>query len=420
VAAGAPAARAGWGRPFELVKPGSADYLPTQLAFSSMGAVAAGMAIEDVDTPGSSQAYLVTRSARGAVGAPVAIGGAGLLLGLSFDRSALELLTGAAPGGLDCCSTAQAMAVSARGVVERPQTVVGGLAGATLGRLLTLADGRMVAAIATEQGVWASQSDRSGRFGGQRRLTAAGQAPQSLSAAWLGGDDSLIAWTAASGPAGSADPRSIFYSSGSNRSPPRAARTLLRAAAGHRVDELAVARRGSRATAAWVESWYDRRGGYHAQVRAADLAAHPGIGMLSPANGGLAAGLSFAADPAGGQAVAWKSCNGAGACIVQVAVRAATGTFDNAVSLGAIDASQSPAVGVGPAGQVVVGWVRTGHPVAAVGAVTSGRFGPTRVLSASVYALDLTVAFGPGRDALVAWTQGTLNPSVVAADYRTP
>jgi hypothetical protein len=67
---------------------------------------------------------------------------------------------------------------------------------------------------------------------------------------------------------------------------------------------------------------------------------------------------------------------------------------------------------------VSVGWVRGGHPVAAVGAASSGRFGSARVLSASTFALDLTVAFGPRREALVAWTQGTLNPSVVAAAYR--
>jgi hypothetical protein len=56
--------------------------------------------------------------------------------------------------------------------------------------------------------------------------------------------------------------------------------------------------------------------------------------------------------------------------------------------------------------------------MAAVGSVSSGRFGKSRVLSSSIYALDMTVAFGPRRDALAAWTQGTLNSSVVGADYR--
>jgi hypothetical protein len=38
-------------------------------------------------------------------------------------------------------------------------------------------------------------------------------------------------------------------------------------------------------------------------------------------------------------------------------------------------------------------------------------------LSSTTFALDLTVGFGPGRQALAAWTQGTLNPSVVGAAY---
>ena len=69
---------------------------------------------------------------------------------------------------------------------------------------------------------------------------------------------------------------------------------------------------------------------------------------------------------------------------------------------------------------MVVGWVRNGQPVAAVGSTTGGRFSAARVLSTTAYALDLTVAFGPRRDALAAWTQGTLTPSVVAAGYQAP
>lgn len=291
------------------------------------------------------------------------------------------------------------------------------LTGATIGQLLTLGDGRMLAAVATERGVWATQSGRSGRFAAKVRLTAANQAPEAVTAAWLGGDSSVVAWTAASGPAGSADPRTIFYSSGTAKSGPRRAHSLLTAALGHRIDELSVARRGSVATAAWVESWYDRRGGYHSQIKAADFGSRPLIRALSPANG-LADGLSFAADAAGAQGLAWRSCTSAGTCTVHVAARGPNGRFGNGISLGAIDATQTPALAVGPDGEVIVGWVRAGHPVAAVGSASSGRFSTVHVLSASTYALDVTVGYGPRRDALVAWTQGTLNPSVVAVDYR--
>lgn len=359
---------------------------------------------------------MVSRSAGGAVGQPRAIAGAREVLALGFDRSALVLLTGMSPSGLDCCSSAQAIRITGSGASKPPQTVVGGLAGGTLGQLVTLAGGRMLAAVATERGVWTLESGRDNRFTGKRRLTAAGQAPESLTASWLGAENSIVAWTAATGPAGFADPRSIFFSLGSKRSPPRRTHTLLRAGIGHRIDELAVARRRSGATAAWVESWYDARGNYHSQVRAADFRSRPQIRSLSRVDG-LAAGITFAADAAGAQAVAWKTCDAGGSCTVHAATRGPSASFGTTVSLGSIDASQTPAVTVGPRGQVLVGWVRAGHPVAAAGTAAAGRFGAPRVLSASVYALDMTVAFGPRRNALAAWTQGTLNPSVVAAAY---
>jgi hypothetical protein len=417
LAALAPAARAGWSKPFELVKPGTLDFLPAQLAFSPSGSAAAGYAITDVDTPGSAQAYVVSRSATGVVGTPVPIPGARLVLALGFERSGLVLLTGTSPAGLDCCNSASALDMTSGGAVKRSQTLVSGLAGGALGQLVPLSGGRMLAAVATERGVWTLQAGSGGRFTNKHRLSAAGQAPESLSAAWLGAQNSVVVWTAATGPAGFADPRSIFFSNGSRKGGPHRAHTLLRAAVGHRIDELAVARRAPDGTAAWIESWYDKRGSYHSQVRVADFARHPKTRALSP-TGAQAAGLTFAANASGAQGVAWKTCTSGGGCSLQVATRGPSASFRHAVSLGGIDASQSPALSVGPRGQVLVGWVRGGRPMAAVGSVSSGRFGKSRVLSSSIYALDMTVAFGPRRDALAAWTQGTLNSSVVGADYR--
>ncbi len=410
---------AGWSRPFELVKPGALDYLPTQLAFSSQDTAAAAFAIGDVDTPGTAQAYVVSRSAAGAVSNPVMVPGAQEVLALGFHGPALELVLGTSPAGLDCCSSAEAIRFDGGAFAAHPQALVGGLTGATLGQLVTLADGRMLAAVATERGVWAMQSARNGGFGGARRLSGDGQAPESLSASWLGGESSLVVWTAGSGSAVAAAPRSIFFSLGSRQSGPRRAHTLLSVPTGHRIDELAVARRGTGATAAWVESWYDQRGAYHSQVKAADFGARPGIRTLSSA-GELAAGISLAADGAGAQAVAWPGCSPDGGCTVRVATRSPSASFDAPVSLGAVDASQHPSVAVGPRGQALVGWVSAGHPMATVGSAADGRFGAGRVLSSSLYALDETVAFGPRSDALAAWTQGTLNPSVVAAAYRGP
>jgi hypothetical protein len=181
---------------------------------------------------------------------------------------------------------------------------------------------------------------------------------------------------------------------------------------GHRIDELAVGRQSSGSTLAWIESWYDEKGAYHSRVEAADLATHPQIRALSPDNR-LASGLAFDNDSAGDQGAAWESCTISGACTVQAAGRPAKGSFGSPRTLGAIDAYQSPSLTVSPTGQVVIGWVRGGHPVASVG------FGSPSVLSSTTFATDATVAFGPKHVALAAWTQGTLNPSVVAADYRS-
>jgi hypothetical protein len=415
----APAAQAAWSAPFTLVAPGSLDYLPTQLAYAPSGAAAAAFTTEDVDTPGSSRPYLVIRAADGAISPTWAIPAASQILALAYDGSGLELLTGSTTNGLDCCSSSQAVRFTGSGTLQRPQTLVGGLTGATLGQLVVLGDARMLAAVATEQGVWTLQSSAGGQFTGKRRLTRSGQSPQSLSATSLGGEGSLVAWTAAGGPPGSANPRSISYAEGSKAGAPRAAHVLLTVPAGHRIDELDVARRGSSATAAWVESWYDAHGNYHSQVRASDFGSHPSARSLSAVNG-QASGISFAANAAGAQAAAWETCNGSGACSVRVTTRGAKGGFGFPVALGAIDATETPSVAVGTGGQVVVGWVRNGQPVAAVGSAARGRFGAARVLSPTAYALDLTVAFGPRREALAAWTQGTLDPSVVAAGYQVP
>jgi hypothetical protein len=135
---------------------------------------------------------------------------------------------------------------------------------------------------------------------------------------------------------------------------------------------------------------------------------------LSPANR-LASGLSLAGDVAGDQAVAWRSCTAQGACQTQVDGRGAHGSFGPARTLGAIDASQEPAVAVGAHGQALVGWVRGGHPVVAAASGGGRRFGAPVTLSATTFALDLTVAVGAQGAGLAAWTQGTLNPSVVGA-----
>lgn len=408
------AAQARWSAPFQFAAPGTLDVVPAVLAISGSGAAAAAFGIQDVDTPGVSQAYVALRPAHGRPGTPIAVPGAQRILDAAYDGGALELLTGTAASNATCCSSAEAVQVSAGGRVGRARTLVGGLAGATLGRLVTLKDGQMLAALATEHGVWVVQSAKANRFGGQRLLTRAGQMPETLAAAWLGGESTIVAWTAASGVAGAATPRSISYALGSRTRAPRAVKTAVTVPPGHRIDELGVAARGGAAAAAWIESWYDRSGGYHSLVRATDIAPHATVRNLSPANR-LASGLSFAGDVGGDQAIAWESCTFQAACQTQVDGRGAKGSFGPIRTLGSIDASQAPALAVGAHGQLLVGWVRGGKPVAATASAPGRAFGAPSALSSTTFALDLTVGFGSGGQALAAWTQGTLNPSVVGA-----
>lgn len=414
LAAPAPAAaRVSWGRPFDLAPPGALDISGPALAISSTGVAAAGFSTQDVDTPGTEQAFLSRRAAGGGVAGPTPLAGAAEILSLAYDGRSLELLAGATPAGLTCCASAEAIPVGAGGSLGRPRTLVGGLTGDTLGHLVTLADGQMLAAVATERGVWVVQSPRSDRFAATHRLTGAGRMPESLAVAALGGERSLVAWTAGTGPAGAADPRTIVGATGSRLSAPRRSKTLVTVPAGHRIDESGVAPRGAgQATVAWIESWFDKGGAYHSVVRALDLGAAGAARTLSPA-GRLASGLSVAGDTAGDAAVAWQSCTINAACTVQASLRRHGGAFGPVRTLGGADATQTPALSVGPGGATVVGWIQGGDPVAAMAAEPGRGFGAPARLSSAGYALNIAVTAGAGGRALAAWSQGTLNPSVV-------
>ncbi|HEY5429499.1 MAG TPA: hypothetical protein VIK04_10310 [Solirubrobacteraceae bacterium] len=417
VCAGIPSiAQARWGRPFQFAAPGTLDVLAPAVAFSPGGAAAAAFGIEDVDTPGTAQADLTLRSPTGGVGSARPVSGAAQILALAYDGGSLELLTGTSPAKSDltCCSSAQAVQIGAGGVAARPRTLVGGLAGATLGRLVTLADGQMLAAVATERGVWVVQSPKANRFGAQHLLTGGGKLPETLAAAGLGGETSIVAWSAATGIAGAADPRTISYAKGSRASAPHGVRSAVTVPAGRRVDEVGVAPRAGGATVAWVESWYDHAGGYHSQVEATDIGPHAVARTLSPANR-LASGLTFAGDVSGDQALTWESCTAADSCQAQVAVRRASGQFGAVRTVGAVDQDQPPALAVGAHGQTLVGWIESGQPFATAQPKPGRGWRAATKLSASTYASDVTVGVGPHGQGLAAWTQGTLNPSVVGA-----
>jgi hypothetical protein len=416
----APAAQAGWGPRFQLAAPGGLDTIPAQLDFSAAGAVAAAFGVTNLDNPAVSNAFVTVRSPGGAVGKPLHVPGAQQILSLTFDGSSIELLIGTSPAGLTCCSSAHVVQLTNRGRFTGARTLVSGLVGDSLGQLVTLAGGPVLAAVASGNGVWAAQSASGTRFAAAHRLTAAQALPESLSATSLGADKSIVAWTAASAPRALAG--SIFIATGTKTSAPRRARVALTVPAGHRIDQLGLAATASIPAVTWIESWFDRQGAYHAEARVADLTGRPLVRTLSRANQ-VVSGLAFAADPVGDQAVAWKVCPTLRSCTLQAALRRRGASYAAPASLGPIDPSQTPALAVGPSGEALLGWVRLGHPVVAVSPAVaaashrSARFGAPRVLSATTYAADLTLAAGPAQKAIAVWTQGTLAPSVVGDAY---
>ena len=96
---------------------------------------------------------------------------------------------------------------------------------------------------------------------------------------------------------------------------------------------------------------------------------------------------------------------------MQAVGRPARGRFGSTRTLGAVDATEPPSLAISPTGQIVIGWVRGGHPVASVG------FGAPSVLSATTYATAIDLAYGPRRVALAAWVGNTLHPEISGAAY---
>jgi hypothetical protein len=410
------AAAAGWGHPFRIAGPSTLDLIPVQVAVSGGGTAALGYGVQDEDNPGSSDAFAVQRSARGRISAARPIHGAQEVLALAYNGPALELLTGTSPTTDSCCSSVSARRAVKGGGFGSPHRLLSGLAGATLGRLVALPGG-LLAAFATEHGVWVAQSSGSGRFGPTRRLTASSALPESLDATSLPGAKSIVIWTArpnrSAGP-----PTRIFAARGTPKAAPRGAATVARVASGHRIDEIAVASGASAPTVAWIDSWFDSAGVYHAQAVASDVRRGARPHVLS-APDALAAGLSLAGDSRGDEAVAWKECTVDGGCAARAALRPAGRGFSVPAELSAVDASQSPALAVSSTAGTVLAWIQQGHVLAVQAARRAVRFGRAQLVSATNYAADLTVAFGAGRRALAAWTQGTLNQSLMGAVFSS-
>jgi hypothetical protein len=402
------AATAGWQRPARLVSPVQLDVFGSQLAFASDGTAAVGYDVEDVDDPSGSHAFAVQRGPAGKLTRPHRFAGAQQALSLAFNGIRGEALTGTSPPGLACCSSVQA--VPLRG--GRAQTLVKDLAGVTAGRLIAFGSG-LLATIASQRGVWVTQSSASGRFGRVRRLAGANVAFEAVDATTNGAGQSVVAW--AGGTTSSAI-TSIFAAGGSSRAVPAPARREITVRPSHLIDELALASGRRAPTVAWIESSFDAAGRFRSQAMAADLTRPIRPRRLSP-SGELTAGVNLAADAKGDQAVAWKACGSTGACIVRASLRPAGARFGTTQRLGSIDASEAPAVTVSPTGEALIGWVHSGHVVAASGEPRDHRFGSAHTVSTTTFATDLTLAFGPSGNALAVWTQGTFAQVVMGAIY---
>ena len=324
------------------------------------------------------------------------------------------MLTAQGPPGTTCCSSAALVGFSGK-TFGRTRPLIDTLTGAAIGRLIALPGSRLLAAIATAEGVWVSQPARNRTFGPARLLTPRRSAPQTLTAASVSGGRTLVAWTAATGQPGQAPPNAIFEAAGSNNRVPSATRRAYTVPSGHQIDELAL----GGTTAAWIESWYDARGAYRSEVVLASLDGRIRPRAF-PIAGEMASGLSFAANDAGDQVLAWQACSLVGSCTVVATVKDAGKRFGAPLDLGPIDPSQTPAATVSRRGETVVGWIEDGHVLAAARRRRARGFDRRQTISATNYAADLTVAFGPGNSALAVWTQGTVASSVMGATLRAP
>jgi hypothetical protein len=368
-----------------------------------------------MDDTASSSAQVLQGRAGSHFGPSRSLAGQQQILDLAYGRPGLELLAGTSEAGGSCCSQVEAFGPGHDGSFGRARTLFSSLAGATRARLISLPN-ELLAVAATERGVWVSQSAAgSDRFAPAHRLSSASQVPQSLDAIALAKGESLVAWTARQGQVTADGPRSIYFSRGSRQKAPQRQRTALTVPANHQIDELALAQGAALPTFAWIESWFDRRGDYHSQVKVADLA-----GKLRPqavsSDGELAAGLAFAADTRGDQALTWKACTDGGSCATRAVLRRAKGRFGSVQGPGPIDAAENPVAAVTAGGRAVIGWISSGHVFAASSRAVR-LSGPTMVASTS-FAADLTITPSPAGGALAVWTQGTLAQSLIGSDFR--
>jgi hypothetical protein len=402
-----------WGRQVRIAGPEPDSIVGQQLAFSDAGTAALAFSSQSEQQPGQARAFSAVRSTKGAF-TRGSLSAAQLVLGLTFVHSNLYLLTGTAPSPRACCAT---VAVR-RGPRGAAHAVITGLTGVSDGRLVALGSGELLAAIATQRGLWIAQSDRHGNFpeGSVRPMQFSG-APAGLAATVVGSGGGVVAWSDVQSSVQS-EPRRILYAVGAPRSAPLTAHAAVSVPADKGIDELALAPARVGATVTWVESWVDASGTFHSVVMAHDL-RHRAVVQVSPA-GVLASGLSFAGDAAGDQVVAWDACSPTGTCSVQASIRPAGGRFGAAQTVSPSDPIEVPSAAISKTGKALVGWVRRGDVLAATRRLRARSFGPARTVSGAGDDYDVNVGFAPSGSALAAWTSNPDAPDLFAAWSPSP
>jgi hypothetical protein len=403
----------GWNHAARVAGPQTDSIVGPQLAFASDGAAEAAFSLQNEQTPEQSTAYVALGSSSGRWNKQK-VGGAQLVLGMAFGSSRSPwLLTGTAPSARACCAT-----VSVRhGPGGSARKLATALTGITDGQLVALSGGKLLAAIATQRGVWVGQSSSAGALpAGVHQLHFEG-APAGLDATAVRGGGGAVAWSDA-GSAGETDPQRILYATDSAGSAPSRVRTAVSLAAGYGIDEFALEPAASGATVAWVQSSYDASGALHSTVEMRDL--NGGAARTVSAFGVLASDVSFAADAAGDQVLAWDACSSTGTCSVQAAVRRAKGQFGTPQTLGPSDPIEAPAAAMSRYGKALVAWIRGGDVVAASRRLGAARFGGAGTVSTAADDYDVAVGFTPRGNALAAWSDGDDSPSLDTAWNTSP
>ncbi len=398
--------------------------LAPQVQFSPSGGAAVAFSVRDVDNPAISTAFAARRAAGGRVTGAQAVPGAQQALGLAADSGSFDLLTGESAPNQACCGSVSVVRMSAAGRFGRAHRLLGGLSGAAAGQLLNVS-GRLIAAVATGRGVWIAQSSKAGRFGAAHLLTSSDARPEAMSAAPLAAGGAIVAWTERDRR--SSAPRQVFVASGATDSAPGGAHAALSVPSAHRIDELSIAGSATPAgggpahaigpTLAWIESWYDKRGGYHSQVQVADL-AHPTQTRSFAVPREIASALSFAESARGDQLLSWKACDIGGSCSVRVVLRRAGRKFGTPSRVGSVDTGEEPAATLAPDGTGLVGWIDRGQVLAAALPRTRARLAAPRVVSGTGLDDGLALGFGPTGTALAVWSEGTSAPEVFGAVYK--